>query len=325
VRRPDPTGERLPLAFSDGGQVAYVPGEAPYNARATRLVWISRDGTEEPLPFEGIHVLASLSLSPDGRRAAVTRYADGETQIWAYDLARGTQEPLTREGVNQSPTWHPDGSHVGYTTLTSGNYDLWQAAIDGSVAPSSLVTGDRDESDMQWSVDGRHVIFQVYSEQTGPDLMLLSLDAPERRQSLVATPLDDSDHRLSRDGKWLAYSSGDALYVSAFPGMGARTLIGRNAHTPRWSGATRELFFIQGGELMAARHAVRDDRSFEVEAPRALFKPPPLPAGRLRFEVAADGQRFLFFAPLPGRAASDEIHVLLRGFEALQGAPGEEP
>ena len=45
---------------------------------------------------------------------------------------------------------------------------------------------------MEWSLDGGSVVFQVYSEKTGPDLMLLRLDAPEERRSLVATPLHGS-------------------------------------------------------------------------------------------------------------------------------------
>ena len=316
VRRPDPTGAWLQLAFSDGGELAYVPGDAPSWGRASRLAWISRDGAVERLPFEGVHHVREISLSRNGQRVAVTRYADGETQIWIYDLARGTQEKLTREGVNMSPAWHPDGNHVGYTALVHGNYDLWWSAVDGSRPAEPLIAGERDESAMQWSPDGRSVIFQVYSEETGPDLMLLRLDAPAERRSLVATPLDDSDARLSPDGRWLAYGSGDALYVSAFPGMGARTLVGRGVHTPRWSAATRELFFIKGEELMGVRHGERG-ASFEIETPKPLFVTPRMPASRVGFEVAADGKRFLFFVPLPGQVTSDEIHVEANGFKEL--------
>ena len=104
--------------------------------------------------------------------------------------------------------------------------------------------------------------------------------------------------------------------------MGARTLVSRGitggfaAGTAGWSGVTRELFFIKGGDLMAARYAARD-ASFEVEPPQRLF-----PAPNAGFDVAADGKRFLFFVPLPGQATSGEIHVRLNGFEELQASPG---
>ncbi len=322
VRRPEPTGAWLQLAFSDSGQLAYVPGEAPSWGRASRLAWISRDGAVERLPFEGVHNVGDMSLSRNGQRVAVTRYADGEWQIWIYDLARGTQEKLTREGVYQNPAWHPDGNHVGYTALVNGNYDLWWSAVDASRPAEPLIAGERDESLMQWSPDGRSVIFQVYSEETGPDLMLLRLDAPAGRRSLVATSLDDSDARVSPDGRWLAYRSGDALYVSPFPGMRGRTLVGRGVHTPRWSGATRELFFIKDGGLMAVRHPERGV-AFEIETPQRLFETPRMPASPVGFEVAADGKRFLFFVPLPGQVTSDEIHVKVNGFEELQALPGD--
>ena len=69
---------------------------------------------------------------------------------------------------------------------------------------------------------------------------------------------------------------------------------------------------------MAARYAVHDG-SFEVEPPQRLF-----PAPSTGFDVAADGKRFLFFAPLPGQATSDEIQIRLNGFEELQASPGGE-
>jgi hypothetical protein len=243
--------------------------------------------------------------------------------VWVYDLARGTTEQLTREGVNIYPAWHPDGKHVGYTALVHGSYDIWWSAIDGAQPPEPLIAGDRDESSPQWSLDGRSVIFQVYSEESGPDLMLHRLDAPpEERTSLVATPLDDSNAMLSRDGKWLAYISGDALYVSPFPGMATRTLIGRSAFSPRWSGATHELFFVQGDQLMAAPYGERNG-SFEVGTPQRLFDAPQMAAHIVSYDVAADGKRFLFLVPLPGQAMGDEIHVRLNGFDELQASPGE--
>ena len=79
---------------------------------------------------------------------------------------------------------------------------------------------------------------------------------------------------------------------------------------------TRELFFLKGGDLMAARYAARD-ASFEVKPPQRLF-----PAPSTGFDVAADGKGFLFFVPLPGQATSGEIHVRLNEFEELEAPPG---
>ena len=96
--------------------------------------------------------------------------------------------------------------------------------------------------------------------------------------------------------------------------MGGRTLISQNAHTPRWSAASRELFFIKGEELMAARYGSRSEE-FEMEPPRPLFKAPTLGTS---FDVSEDGRRFLFFLPGEGRSARQEVHVRLSGFEELK-------
>ena len=102
-------------------------------------------GCAGTLALRGGPPFGARSLSRNGQRVAVTRYASGETQIWTYDLARGTQEQVTREGVQENPVWHPDGRHLGYTSMVDGTYDLWWAAIDGSrpAGPSSRRPGTK--------------------------------------------------------------------------------------------------------------------------------------------------------------------------------------
>ena len=318
VRRPDPSGESMPLVFSDDGRLAYVPGTWPTLTRPSRLAWVSRAGVPTMLPFEGVHNTGRVSLSPDEQRVAVARYAQGESQIWIYDLVRGTEEQLTREGVNTDPAWHPSGTHVAFTSIVRGSYDILRAAADGSQRPEPLVTGDLDESRALWSLDGRSMILQVYSEATGPDLVLHRLDAsPDAHRTLVATPLADTGAMPSRDGKWLAYSSGNALYVSPFPGMGSRTLIGPGARSPRWSVGTRELFFLQGDDVMVARYAERSG-SIDVGPPQRLFEAPQIGPHVSTFDVSADGTRLLFLVPMAGQVPGDEIHVRLNGFDALR-------
>ena len=319
VAPPSPTGGALNLAFSDTGRLAYVPGPAPQEFQASRLAWLSRDGTRTPLAIEGVHGSA-LRISPDGQRAIAIRYIQGDVQLWLYDLTRGTEEALSRGGVQIGPGWHPDGRHVGYTTLTRGNYDVWWGAFDGSRPPEPLIEGEHDEEFLQWTPDGRAVLFQAYAESTGRDIMLHRFDAPQgEHRALVATPLSDTDAMLSRDGKWLAYVSGDALYVSPFPAMTARTLVSPRAGSPRWSAS--ELFFLHEDQLMAAHFEDRG-AALVVAAPRPLLTAPQVAPGQVVFDATADGKRFLFLVPKKDPPTGDEIHVRLDGFEQLNPLAG---
>jgi len=106
--------------------------------------------------------------------------------------------------------------------------------------------------------------------------------------------------------------------------MDARTLISSNARSPRWSRATRELFFIEGDELMTLRYAASHE-AFEMERRESLFQVPRLATSEVAtsevaFDVAPDGSRFLFFVPLSEHAMGDQIHVRLDGFEELRSS-----
>src|SRR5262249_35228783 len=77
-------------SFSTTGTLVYASGMA---GGASKLVWVSRNGTEQPLPAPA-RAYDWPRLSPDGRRAAVE--VDGQT--WVYDTERETLTRLTFNG-----------------------------------------------------------------------------------------------------------------------------------------------------------------------------------------------------------------------------------
>ena len=83
-------------SFSATGSLVYVPGA--FRRIQSRLVWVNRNGAEQPLAAPA-HSSLGPRLSPDGRRIAVA-IQEQETQIWLYDLSRETLTRLTFEGNN---------------------------------------------------------------------------------------------------------------------------------------------------------------------------------------------------------------------------------
>jgi hypothetical protein len=101
-------------------------------------------------------------------------------------------------------------------------------------------------------------------------------------------------------------------------------LVAQSANSPRWSRATREIFYVEAGRLKALPYDVREG-AFRAGAAATLFETGQLGAP---FDVSPDGRRFLFFARSPGPTERDVIRVVLNGFEALRGrapAPGTTP
>ena len=318
VRRRSPVGSAESYAsFGAAGVLAYVEGDSTLDEPPSRLAWVSRDGRVAELAFEGNH--GGFRLSPDGTHVVVQRFASGQQQIHLYDLERGTSVQLTRDGQNFDPAWHPDGRQVGFTSQLSGNFDVRSAPADGSAQPKALVATTLDEGTWQWAPDARSAIFVVWSPVSGTDLWQAD-GSGGNPKPLLASPLSDGDGAFSADGQWLAYVSGDSLYVSHYPSLGQRVLIAAGASSPRWGRSTSELFYVEAGRLKAAPYEVRGG-AFRAGAPKALFE-----LGRLRpsFDIAPDGKRFLFLAATGERAGRDVIRVVLNGFDMLRAGATQE-
>ena len=93
--RTNPLNGALPVGVSASGLLAYLPGEnvtAPMS-----LVAANRNGPGEVLLDRRLMPNASMRLSPDGRRLALTIF-DGQADIWI--LAIRTAIPLRIAGIS---------------------------------------------------------------------------------------------------------------------------------------------------------------------------------------------------------------------------------
>ena len=78
-----------------------------------------------------------LRLSPDGNSAAAGLLdADGrESDVWLYDLTRGTTSRLTFDPQGDgTPLWSPDGTRIVFGSNRSGTgvVDLYEKAASGA-------------------------------------------------------------------------------------------------------------------------------------------------------------------------------------------------
>ena len=89
-------------SFSTTGALVYLPGSN--EAFQRQLVWVDRNGTEQPLnapprPYR------NPRIAPDGQRVAVA-IDEQQLHVWVYDLARDALTRLTSEGsMNYNPVW----------------------------------------------------------------------------------------------------------------------------------------------------------------------------------------------------------------------------
>ena len=319
ARKLDPVGSSsLNLSFSSDGTLVYIPGSLPIPRSA--LVWMDRMGHTEPLPFEP-QVFNGVDLSSDGRQLAVSQLDAGEFDLWLYDLQRGRQEKLTHESNNVRPVWSHDGGTLAFTSLRRGAFDIFSKEMERVDLVKPLLTDDEhDVFALDWSRDGRFLIYGKTTPETGEDIWVLPREDPSEPQALVSSPFAELFGQVSPDGNWFTYGSNESgrqeVYVQPFRDTGRRTQVSINGgNQPHWSPAGNELFFYSEGQLMVVRYESREGR-FDAGEPQPLFEVPGfLNGSEYSYAVAPDGQRFLM---LKNVDKDPQINVVLNWFEELK-------
>lgn len=138
--------------------------------------------------------------------------------------------------------------------------------------------------------------------KTDRDIWVLPMRGERKPYPLVQTPSFEDSPRFSPNGRWVAYQSNESgrheIYVIPFQGSGGKWEVSPGGGIqPIWRGDGKELFYLSSDDKIMAVDVRERDSTIEFGTPRQLFQPPffapPSPVRAWRYDVAADGQRFL--------------------------------
>ncbi len=317
------------FSVASNGSLVHVGGGARTEVGGFSLVWVDRDGREEPLGIE-IDLYSSPRLSPDGTRVVFNKRAGTNVgDIFIHDIVRDRSAPLTFTGTDESPIWTPDGQRVVFQSRRDGAPNLYWQAADGTGEAERLT--ESSETHVPWSIDGQTLVFR-----SGIEVHVLSLDTEPKASGVLQTEVlvrAFGRLRLSPDGRWLAYESaedGGGIDVRPFPDVdgGRWRVAGDGARIPVWSPDGRELLYYSGTAVMSVR--VTTDPSFGFGNPETVFEGQYIMGtGGAGFSVSPDGQRFLMVKRsgtrtddtargLEREAAPPEVVLVQNWFEELK-------
>jgi len=316
AHRIEMTGEAFPLAeqidfssfssraavsTSENGVLAYRSNSTPAE---TELVWFNRAGTR--LGSVGVGVpgrYGNPALSPDEKRMAVDRVdpKTGTRDIWLLHLSRGTSSRFSFDpSFNRQPLWAPDGSHIAFLSNREDQIGLYARPSSGAGQEETLLKSPNNKDVLDWSPDGKFILFLDASPKTNWDLWLLPVEGDGKPVPLLQTPFPEFDGQFSPDGRWIAYASDESgkweVYVQSFPLSGAKWQISTSGgFEPKWRRDGKELFYLSLEGKITAVDVNAGSSKFEAGAPRGLFpiRTTEFGADRNHYAVSADGQRFL--------------------------------
>jgi DNA-binding winged helix-turn-helix (wHTH) protein/Tol biopolymer transport system component len=286
---PAPAQGYAAFSASANGVLAYQTA----GSRATELVWLDRQGKRlgtvgEPAEY------SNPALSGDGRKLVVCRRDPqiGTRDLWLFDLERATSSRFTFDpGTESNPAWSPDSSRIAFHADPKGSYGIYVKAASGVGETETLLESRQNTVLNDWSADGRYILYLSQGGQW-------ALPLQGQRNPIGPLRLGGSA-QISPNARWVAYTSDQEVHVQSFPPSGSQWQIStKGGLEPHWSRDGKELFYVAGNRLMAVD--VKTDASvFQFGTPKALFEVRLEVENRhTRYQVAANGQRFLVNVPL---------------------------
>jgi serine/threonine protein kinase len=288
------------FSVSENGVLAYQIG-----SQKSQLVWYDRDGKKLESPAEP-DSYASISLSPDARRVAVGLLdPDGrQSDVWLLDLSRGAKTRLTFNPQSDGdPVWAPDGKRIAFSSNRAGDghIHIYETSTNATGDDQLLLNGTADDVPMNWSHDGKYLLFMRFQNDAPASVWLLSLDDHQARALLQSPSFAQGAPAFSPNGRFIAYDSTESgrleVYVQTFPPSGQKWLISSGGGgIPRWREDGREIFYLtEDGRVMSAE--MKSDSSFESVVAKQLFQLQIKLASGYPFTVTPDGSRFLINTP----------------------------
>jgi Tol biopolymer transport system component len=286
----------------------------------TEAVRVAREGGITAVDTAWSGPFTSLALAADGRRLAVSvGLGAAATGIWVKQLDRGPFTRLSFKGEDRRPAWSPDGRLVAFIRDTGNGGNVYARLVDGSGTDRLLARIDRPVQEVAWSGDGQWLVLRTDNGAAGAgDLVGIRVGGDTAAVPMVATEFSEYHPAVSRDGRWLAYSSNESgvleVYVRPFPGTsGGRWQVSNGGGAqPRWSADGRELFYLDaGGRVVAAQ--VRTVPGFAVLGMQPLFETSTmlLDGFHQSYEVTPDGRSFMFLRPHVTRQSAGTTRLVV--------------
>jgi serine/threonine protein kinase len=302
------------LDFSSAGILVYRKASSGAAAMTT-LQWVDPTGKKEPLRAKP-GAYRNPSLSPDGKRVALTVAEEGGQDVWVYEPQRDTMTRLTFGGASYfDPVWSPDSQYVVFGRSTGG---IFQVRADGAGQPQALTQTTAIQAPWSFTPDGKRLAFfesaadyQIWTVPLEDQGGHFKAREPEQ---FLKSGFSDSGPSFSPDGRWLAYVSNesgkDDVYVRAFlphsSGQGKWQVSNSGGSFPHWSRNGHELMYQAGDQIMAASYTAKGD-AFVAEKPRVWIAK----LGGTDWDLAPDGKRVAVVTPEATAEAPKQDHEIV--------------
>ena len=271
-----PSGdEGAKAAQTVNGRIAFQSARPPGDPSVPNIYMMDADGSNVVGPLSNPSFdNGDPAFSPDGTKIAFSSFefagkpccqsiavmnADGSDR---HLIVNGT---TTLSGVNQEPSWSPDGTQIAFIVHLNGANQIAKvnAGGRGFMPLTSFVSGEQLHP--VWSPDGSKIAYE--SNRSGPfNIYVMNADGTNDTQVTFGAAQDPA---WSPDGSKIAYTdlsgSADAIFVMDANGANPVPLTSDNGdYEPVWSLDGTKLAFVSGRDKNAEIYTMNADGSAQT-------------------------------------------------------------
>jgi TolB protein len=266
------------FAVSSTGTLAYIPGAL--RGQRAPIEWMTHDGQTSVLRAAASD-WENPQFSPDGQKLALDISDGRQRDIFVYEWTGDRLTQLTFDPSNErAPVWSPDGKRISFASdrASAGIGNLYSIKADGTGGLERLTDSAADQRPGSWDPSGRFLAFEETSRTGSARVMILPMTGDATTGWEPGTPTVFVDlgttarQRLltpsfSPDGRWIAYTGSDGVYVRPFPGPGGQWKVAAvslasgagGLRSPQWSEAAHALLLVTGSQVLAAPYTAVGD------------------------------------------------------------------
>jgi len=215
------------------------------NIRGTVVKYDAASRNYEPF-LAGISA-TDLDFSTDGQW--VTYVAIPEGTLWRSKIDGSQRQQLTfAPGRAALPRWSPDGKQIAYVNVQEGKpWAIYIVPAEGG-ASRQLLAEDRTQIDINWSQDGRQIVFGRITEHSSKGLSIVAYDLQTHELSTIPGSEGLFSPRVSPDGRYIAALAGDLTRLMLYDTQTKQwsqwqTLASGALNYPVWSPDSKSIYF----------------------------------------------------------------------------------
>jgi serine/threonine-protein kinase len=268
----------------------------------------------------------SLRALPGGKRFLVMTGLGEQRSAAIFDSEREnfTRLTFTMRGIIEALC--PDGKHFLYDQ----DGKTWWGRSDGGGVPQKVLDEALHYSAI--SPDGRHIALGRDDPKTGYDIYVAPFqENPDgtasvgKAEPFLNGPASEMDPAFSPDGRWIAYTSGEAgdlqIFVRPFPGPGGKWQIsdGTSASRAVWNPHGGELYYQSADNQIIVVPYTADRDTFVPGKPSPWSDVHVSHMLSVRnYDIASDGKHVVALLNSDSGKNASRITVLLNFFDEVK-------